>query len=58
MLKNAPKPAGQRKITAKWINAPQAPNLYEKTFGGAISSAGKDFKPLSKKEDGEKTDKQ
>lgn len=50
MLKNAPKPAGQRKLTAKWINAPQAPNLYEKTFGDAISSSGKIFKPLNNKD--------
>lgn len=56
LSKNAPKPAGQKKITAKWINAPQGPNLYEKMFGDAITSADKVFKPLGEKksEEGEK----
>lgn len=31
------------KITAKWLNQPQAPNLIERTFGEAISSTGKIF---------------
>ena len=47
LLKNEAKPAGHRKITAKWINAPQGPNLYEKMFGEAIASADKVFKPVT-----------
>lgn len=51
MLKKAG-PKG--KMTAKWLNAPQGPNLIERTFGDAISSTGKvfetseteEFKPL------------
>lgn len=31
------------KLKAKWINAPEAPNLMERTFGDAISSTGKVF---------------
>jgi hypothetical protein len=32
-----------RKITAKWINAPQGPDLIERMFGDAIASTGKKF---------------
>ena len=54
--KNVTKPGAPRKITAKWINAPQAPNLYEKTFGDAITSSGKIFKPVSKEDENQKDD--
>jgi len=57
LLKIANKAGGQRKITAKWINAPQAPNLYEKTFGDAISSSGKIFKPVAKDDEDQKDEK-
>lgn len=36
------KPRGH-KLKAKWLNAPEAPNLMERTFGEAISSTGKVF---------------
>lgn len=49
MLKNAPKPAG-RKLTAKWINQPQVPNLYDRMFGDAIASTEKEFKQISTKD--------
>lgn len=39
-------PATKRKLTAKWLNAPEVPNLMERTFGNSISSAGKTFTPL------------
>ena len=35
----------RHKITAKWLNPPQGPNLMDRTFGAAISSAGKIFEP-------------
>lgn len=41
---------GKRKLTAKWINAPQGPNLIERTFGGAISSFDKTFTPPPEEE--------
>jgi uncharacterized protein len=31
------------KLKAKWLNAPQEPNLMERTFGDAITSTGKVF---------------
>lgn len=39
-------PATRRKLKAKWINAPEVPNLMERTFGNSISLAGKNYKPL------------
>ncbi|MEI8125738.1 MAG: SEC-C metal-binding domain-containing protein [Parachlamydiaceae bacterium] len=36
----------KQKITAKWLNAPQGPNLMERTFGKAIASATREFSPL------------
>lgn len=30
----------KKKLTAKWLNAPQGPNLIERTFGGAIAAPG------------------
>jgi hypothetical protein len=44
------------KLTAKWLNAPQGPNLMERMFGDAISSTGKEFK-ASKSEDVKKEEK-
>ena len=41
--------SGKQKITAKWLNAPQAPNLIERTFGNVIASTGKEFSPSSEK---------
>lgn len=41
-------PSGKRKLTAKWINAPQGPNLMERTFGSAVDTAAKPFSPLPK----------
>lgn len=43
LLKKAP--GGKRKLTAKWINAPQGPNLMERTFGQSVASAGKAYTP-------------
>ena len=31
------------KITAKWLNAPKAPNLMERTFGESIAGTGRIF---------------
>ncbi|MBA3816750.1 MAG: SEC-C domain-containing protein [Parachlamydiaceae bacterium] len=44
---NIKPPATKRKLTAKWINAPQAeiPNLMERTFGNSISKADKTYTP-------------
>jgi hypothetical protein len=50
MNKVAAKP-GNRKLTAKWLNAPQGPNLMERTFGNAITEAGKVFEPVKPAED-------
>lgn len=33
-----------RKLTAKWLNAPAGPDLIERTFGQAIASTGSVFK--------------
>lgn len=43
-------PATKRKLTAKWINAPEVPNLMDRTFGDAVTSAGKVYKPPIAKE--------
>lgn len=43
-------PATKRKLTAKWLNAPEVPNLMERTFGNSISSAGKTYTPLAGQE--------
>jgi len=43
------KPKGH-KLQAKWLNAPQGPNLMERTFGDAISSTGKVFDGYTEKE--------
>jgi hypothetical protein len=48
-LLNIKPPATKRKLTAKWINKPEAPNLMERTFGNSISQA-KTFTPLTDKE--------
>lgn len=45
MNKQVAKP-GSRKLTAKWLNAPEGPNLMERTFGNAITDAGKAFEPV------------
>ena len=37
-----------RKITAKWLNAPQGPDLIERMFGDAIASTGKTFSASEK----------
>jgi len=47
-LKSTPK---KQKITAKWLNAPQGPNLMERAYGNAIASTGKVFTPLQSSED-------
>ena len=44
MLKDAAGKKPRGKITAKWLNQPQGPNLMERTFGQAISGTGKSFK--------------
>lgn len=44
MSKNMPKK--RTKLTAKWINAPQGPNLMTRAFGDAIDSSEKVFKPV------------
>lgn len=49
MLKNQPK--RRTKLTAKWINAPQGPNLMDRTFGSAIEATGKKFIPVTEKQD-------
>lgn len=46
---NKKAPATKRKLTAKWVNAPQGPNLMDRTFGNSVASAGKEFTPLHKK---------
>lgn len=38
-----------RKLTAKWLNPPQMPDLIEKRFGDAISATGKVFETPYKK---------
>jgi len=43
LLKEAASKKPRGKITAKWINQPQGPNLMDRTFGQAISSTGKTF---------------
>jgi hypothetical protein len=43
-------PGGKRKISAKWLNAPAGPNLIERTYGGAIEGAGKQFAPANSPE--------
>jgi hypothetical protein len=48
LLKKAP--AGKTKLKAKWLNAPQAPNLMERAFGDAIASTGKTFNPVKESE--------
>ncbi len=39
--------AGKKKITAKWLNPRQGPDLMNQAFGEAIESANKPFKPLT-----------
>lgn len=46
----------KKKLTAKWLNAPQGPNLIERTFGNAISST-KEFTPTISLEDTPETEK-
>lgn len=46
----------KHKLTAKWLNAPQGPNLIERTFGEAISGTGKVFE-AQKQEEGEEEEK-
>lgn len=48
--------ASKNKITAKWLNAPQGPNLMERTFGEAIASTGRVFEAPSSDESKEKKD--
>lgn len=43
--------SGQRKLKAKWLNAPAGPNLIERTFGAAIDTAGKEFIPTTAEEE-------
>jgi uncharacterized protein len=44
LLKN---PTQKQKITAKWLNRPQIPNLMDRTFGDAIAHTEKTFKVLA-----------
>lgn len=50
------KKSAKKKLTAKWLNAPAGPNLIERTFGSAISTAQKNppmppgIQPLPSKE--------
>lgn len=37
---------GKRKLTAKWLNPRQEPDLMNQAFGDAIESANKPFKPV------------
>ena len=39
----------KKKITAKWLNAPKAPDLMERTFGKAIASTGAVFEASADK---------
>lgn len=40
---------GKKKLTAKWLNAPKAPNLLERTFGEAVKMEPEEsFKPVKK----------
>jgi uncharacterized protein len=41
-----PKAQPKRKISAKWINRPQIPNLMERTFGDKIAHSDKNFKSV------------
>ena len=43
LLKKAP--GGKRKLQAKWLNAPDGPNLIERTYGQAIDAATKTYTP-------------
>jgi uncharacterized protein len=45
MLKKVQNSGGKRKLTAKWMNAPEVPNLMDRTFGNAVASAGKVYTP-------------
>ena len=39
----------KKKLTAKWLNAPKAPNLLERTFGSAVNIEPEEtFKPVKK----------
>jgi len=40
-----------RKLTAKWLNAPQSPNLIERTFGNIIAPHGQGFVPPPREEE-------
>lgn len=40
----------KHKITAKWLNAPEAPNLMERTFGDAIAGTGRIFEVTKSEE--------
>lgn len=54
---NIKPPATKRKLTAKWINAPEAPNLMERTFG-KIASASDSYTPPSSSTSENKQDKE
>lgn len=45
------KAATPRKLTAKWLNPPQMPDLIERTFGDAISTTGKVFETQKEKQE-------
>lgn len=36
-----------KKLTAKWLNPRQGPNLMNSVFGNAIESANQEFKPIT-----------
>lgn len=44
LLKKAP--GGKRKLSAKWINAPQGTNLMQRTFGSSIEGTKGEFTPV------------
>lgn len=48
-------PGGKRKLQAKWLNAPEMPNLIERTFGNSIATAGRDYVPPAQKVEEEQT---
>lgn len=49
-LKNQ-QPRQPKKLTAKWLNAPQGPNLIKHVFGEAVEGSGKPFQPLPPQEE-------
>lgn len=50
------KPAGPRKLTAKWINAPSGPNLIERAFGEVIAPHGEKFTPMKNPSESKSSD--